>query len=123
MAFLANEVLDAALNLIDTSCENLYICSAEPTTFTQASSTNKLGTKATPTISVSADRAAGGREITISAVTDGVVDSTGDASHWALTDDSATLLLATGSLSSTQTVTATNTFTLTEFKIGIADPA
>ena len=128
MAWLCNEVLDAALNYIDTNCENLYICSTEPTTFAQASDDPgsagyKLGTKASPTISVSADRGGGGREITISAITDGSVGYTGTAAYWALTDDSNTLLMATGSLSSSQSVTNGNTFTLTQFTIGIPDPA
>lgn len=123
MAWLGNEVLDAALDLIDTTTENLYICSQEPTTFTAASDTYKLGTKASPAISASGDRSGGGREITISAITDGSVTETGTASHWALTDDSGSILLATGSLSATQSVTSGNTFTLTEFTIGIPDPA
>jgi len=123
MAWLGNEVLDAALNLIDSTTENLYICSQEPTTFAGASSTYKLGVKATPTISASGDRGAGGREITISAITDGSVTATGTATHWALTDDSGSVLLVTGALSASQSVTSGNTFTLTECTIGIPDPA
>lgn len=122
MASLANAVLDAALSYIDTNTENLYITSQEATTFAEASSTYKLGTKATPAIAAPADRTGGGREVVVSAITDGTVDSTGTATHWALTDDSASLLLATGALTASQSVTATNTFTLTEFAIGIADP-
>ena len=123
MPFLANNVFDSGLNQLNSLTENLYITSAEATTFLQASDTLKLGTKATPTVSVAADRGAGGREVTVSAISDGAVNTTGTASHWALTDDTASLLLATGALSATQAVTATNTFTLTQFLIGIPDPA
>lgn len=123
MAFLANTVFDDGLNQIDTLTENLYITSAEATTFTEAATTYKLGTKATPTIAAPSDRTGGGREVVVSAITDGSVNGTGTATHYALTDDSGTLLLATGSLSESQAVTNGNTFTLTEFAIGIPDPA
>jgi hypothetical protein len=51
------------------------------------------------------------------------VNTSGTATHYALTDDSASKLLATGSLSSSQSVTAGNTFSLSEFAIGIPDPS
>lgn len=121
--FLHDDVFDSGLSVLDTLVENLYICSTLPTTFTEASSTYKLGVKATPTVSAPADRAGGGREVTISAITDGSVTATGTAGFYALTDDSASKLLAQGDLSSTQAVTSGNTFTLTQFKIGIPDPA
>lgn len=123
MSYLNDDILDAALDVIDTDTENLYICSQEPTTYTQAQTTYKLGTKATPAIVAPADRSGGGREVVISAITDGTVDATGTASHWALTDNSASKLLATGSLSSSQAVTSGNDFTLAEFSIGIPDPS
>jgi hypothetical protein len=124
MASLANTVFDNGLSQIASGglVENLYITSAEATTFAQASDTLKLGTKATPTMSAVADRSGGGREVVVSAISDGAVNGTDSATHWALTDDSGSLLLATGSLSSPQSVTNGNTFTLTSFAIGFADP-
>lgn len=47
-AIVHDDVLDAALNTIKTNTENLYICSTQPATFAEASSTYKLGAKATP---------------------------------------------------------------------------
>lgn len=123
MSWLGNDVLDAALNRIKNNCENLYLCSTEPTTFAQASSTYKLGTKASPGFTGPADRTGGGRDVTINAITDGTVNGTGTAGFWALTDDSASELLAVGSLSATQGVTSGNVFSLTSMKIGIPDPA
>lgn len=124
MAWLANEVLDAALSYIDTNTENLYICSQEPTTFAGASSTYKLGTKAITAGDIAAPTDdTSGRKIVISAISDGTVNTTGTATHFALTDDSASLLLATGSLSGSQVVTLGNTFTLTAITVGIPDPA
>ena len=121
--YLHDDVFDSGLSVLDTLVENLYICSTLPTTFTEASSTYKLGTKASPTVSAPGDRTGGGRKVTVSAITDGTVSATGTAGFYALTDDSASKLLAQGDLSSTQAVTNGNTFTLTAFDIGIPDPA
>lgn len=123
MPTLHNDVFDSGLNIIDTDTETLYICSQEPTTFAEASSTYALGNKSAPAIAAPSDRGGGGREVVISAITDGSVTATGTATHYALTDNSASKLLATGALSSSQAVTNGNTFTLTQFAIGIPDPA
>lgn len=123
MPFLATTVYDNGLSQLTALTENLYVCSSEPATFTAASTTAKLGTKATPTVGSPADRSGGGRQVTISAISDGVVDSNGTATHWALCDNSASLLLATGALSASQSVTAGNPFTLSSFTIGIPSPA
>ncbi len=121
--FLHDDVFDSGLSVLDTLVENLYICSTLPTTFTEASSTYKLGTKAAPTVSAPADRVGGGRKVTVSAITDGTVSASGTAGFYALTDDSASKLLAQGNLSATQVVTSGNTFTLTTFDVGFPDPA
>lgn len=121
-AFINDVILDAALAYIDTNTENLYLCHTQPTTFTQASDTYKLGVKATPTIAVPED-AASGRKVVIAAITDGTVSANGTAGFIALTDDSASLLLCTQALSGSQIVTSGNTFTLTEFDISIPDPS
>jgi len=125
MALLDNTVLDAALDIIRNSCENLYICSTAPTTFTEASSTYAVGSKAVTSTEIQdcADRTGGGRMIEIDAITDGSVSAThAAADFWALTDDSASLLLAAGDLSAPQAVTNGNTFTLAAFEIGLGDP-
>ena len=121
--FLHDDVFDSGLSVLDTLVENLYICSTLPTTFTEAATTYKLGTKAAPTVSAPGDRTGGGRKVTISAITDGTVSASGTAGFYALTDDSASKLLAQGNLSATQVVTSGNTFSLTTFDIGIPDPA
>ena len=124
MATLHNNVFDNGLSQLSSNVENLYICSQEPTTFTEASSTYKLGTKSSPSIASPSDRSGGGREVVVAAISDGSVGTSGTATHYALTDDSTSTLLATGSLSGGgQTVTSGNTFSLTEFAIGIPDPS
>lgn len=120
---LHNDVFDAGLTPLTTIVENLYICSSQPTTFTEASSTYKLGTKASPTITGPTDGGAGGgRQVTVSAITDGVVDATGNAAWFALTDDSLSKLLVSANLDSAQDVTLGNDFTLTAINIQIPDP-
>lgn len=123
MALLDNTVFDSGLSVLDTLADILYICSAEPTTYTEASSTYALGSKAGPTVSAPADAPGGGRMVTVSAITDGTVTATGTAAYWALCDVSETRLLAAGDLSASQGVTSGNTFTLTQFTITIPDPA
>ena len=120
MALIADYIFDLALAELDTATTTLYITNAEATTYAQASSTFKLGTKTALSIGAPADRTPNGRKVTIAAITDGVVDSTGTATHWAITK-AGTTLMATGALSASQAVTATNTFTLAAFDIGIPD--
>ena len=122
-AFLGDRVFDNGLTTLDTEASHLYITSAQATTYTEAITTYALGVKATPTVSAPADRTGGGREVTVSAITDGTVSATGTAGFYALVDSSNSRLLAAGPLSATQAVTSGNTFTLTSFKIGIPDPA
>lgn len=128
MAALHNDVFDNGLdvlNSVDGYTENLHILSADPGIdfAVITAGTTVLGVKATPTISHPGDRTGGGREVTISAITDGSVTATDTATHFALTDDSASKILASGALDASQVVTSGNIFTLTEFAIGIPDPA
>lgn len=123
MAFLHSDIYDKGLTELGTKANRLDICSQEPTTYAGATSTYTLGNKTTPTVSAPADRAGGGREVTVSAITDGSVTATAKATHWALVDTAGSRLLAAGSLSASQDVTSGNTFTLSSFKIGIPAPA
>jgi hypothetical protein len=123
MATLADRVFDSGLTVLDTEVDVLHICSQQPTTYAQASSTYTLGNKATPTIGAPADRTGGGREVTVSAITDGTVTGSNTATHYALVDSGNSRLLATGALAAPQGVVSGNTFTLASFKIGIPDPA
>lgn len=123
MASLGDRVFDNGLTVLDTEVDKLYICSTLPTTYTEAITTYALGVKNTPTVSAPADRSGGGREVTVSAITDGSVTGNGTAGYYALVDSANTRLLAAGALSASQSVTSGNTFTLTSFKIGIPDPA
>ena len=120
MAFLIDNVYDSGLSYITSNGTRIDICSQEPTTYTQATSTYTLGNKASLTVGSPTNGATDGRKVVVPAITDGSVTATGTASHWALTNASNTLI-ATGSLTSSQSVTSGNTFTLDAIDITIRD--
>lgn len=122
-AYLNDRVYDNGLTVLDTEASHLYINSTQPTTYTEAITTYALGVKATPTVGAPAAKAGGGREVTVSAITDGTVSGTGTAGFFSLVDSTNSRLLAAGPLSATQAVTSGNTFTLTSLTIGIPAPA
>lgn len=123
MATIGNNVFDQGLNYLDANGSHLYICSQEPTTYTEASDTYALGVKAAPTIAAPSDRSGGGRECVVSAISDGTVSATGTATHYAIVYATGTELLVTGELDSSQAVTNGNPFTLTSFSVAFPDPA
>ncbi len=121
MAYLDDSVLDAALNVIDTGATRLDITSSEVTSYAAISGAT-LGNKTSINFAAPADRTGGGRQITLAAITDGSVTGDGTATHWCVHNASDTLY-ACEELASSQAVSNGNTFTLTEFEIGIPDPA
>lgn len=123
MTLLTDNAHDALLNYIRNNAENMYLCSQEPSTFLEASSTYKLGTKSGPTISAPADGDGSGRKITVSAIADGVVNSAGTATHYAITDDSGTELLYTAALAASLNLATGSPWTCTSFDIENPDPA
>jgi len=122
MASANDRVFDNGLTVPDTEVNRIVICSQAPTTFTEANVTYKLGHKDSPTISAPAARAGGGREVTVSAISDGTVTATGTATHVAYLDTTNSRLLLEKALSASQAVTNGNPFTLTAHKIGIPGP-
>ena len=129
MASLHDNVLDNAIQYIINNVENLYVCSADPgLDFTLASNTKKLGHKALtiPGDLVGTnpkDGVPNGRRVEFAAIADGVVDAAGTATHFAITDDSASLVLASGPLSASKSLAIGSPFTLTAFSITIPDAA
>lgn len=124
MALIADGAFDAALNYIGTEVTQVDICDQEPANVTVArgpGGSNSCGNEAITSANVTGpvDGTVDGRRITIDAINDGDVTRTATASHWALSN--ATVLMATGSLSSTQAVTSGNKFTLGAFDITIRD--
>lgn len=123
MASLGDRVFDNGLTVLDTEANKITITSQESTTYASANSTHALGSSTSLSIGAPADRSGGGREVTVAAISDGSVSGTGTATHYAILDTTNSRLLATGSLSASQSVTNGNSFTLASFKIGIPDPS
>jgi hypothetical protein len=123
MASLGDRVFDEGLTVLSDEANKITITSQEATTYAGGNSTYALGSTTSVTIGQPANRSGGGREVTVSAVSDGSVSGTGTATHYAILDTTNSRLLATGSLSASQSVTNGNSFTLASFKIGIPDPS
>jgi hypothetical protein len=123
MATIADRVLDEGLSILDLEANRVDVCSQEPTTYAEATSTYTLGNSTSVTISAPADRTGGGRKVTMSAISDGSVTGTGTATHYAIVDTSNSRLLVTGSLTASQSVTSGNTFSLEALDVGIPDPS
>lgn len=123
MAFINDRVFDNGLTVLDTEANRLDICSQEPVSYAEATSTYTLGNKTSLSVGAPQDGVTNGRRVVVAAITDGTVSGTGTASHWAITDTGNSRLLATGALSASQAVTSGNTFTLAAFNITIPDAA
>lgn len=119
MAFIADAVFDNGLSYADTNGTRIDITSQEATTYAEATSTYTLGND---TVNTGAPEAGDvdGRKVVVPAISSGSVTATGTASHWALTDGTS-VLIATGALTATQSVTSGNTFTLDAIDITIRD--
>ena len=122
MAFINDEVFDGGLDYADVNGTRIDICSQEPVSYAEATSTYTLGNKTGLNTGAPEAGAVDGRRVIVPAITDGSVSGTGTATHWALTDG-ATILVATGALSASQGVTSGNTFTLDAISITIRDAA
>ena len=123
MPFIADNAFDQGLNYLDTNGTRIDICqTAEPTTYTEATSTNTVGNKTGMNTGAPQNGATDGRRVIVPAITDGSGTATATAGWWALTDNTSELLAA-GALSASQGVTSGNTFTLDAISITFRDAA
>jgi len=121
-----NDVLDAALDWIADAGDKIFLCSAEPTTYTEASATYALADHAMTegdgngdyTI---ADGDAGGRKLTVAQQASIEVDATGTATHVAICDSVAEKVLEVTTCTS-QAVTNGNFVTINSHKYTLGDP-
>ena len=120
--YLNDEIFDQGLDYADTNGTRVDITSQAATTYTEATSTYTLGNKTGLNTGATQAGDVDGRKVVVPAITDGSVTGSGTATHWALTDGTS-ILVATGPLSASQAVTATNTFTLGAIDLTIRDAA
>ncbi|GGH36446.1 hypothetical protein SAMN05444007_108265 [Cribrihabitans marinus] len=121
MAFWNDNVHDQGLNWAIAQANLLSICSQEPTTFTEATSTYELGNGAV-TLGSAQNGDTDGRKSVVPALTDEDVDSSGTASHVALTGSGGSDLVATVALTASQAVTSGNKFSTSAFDLVKRDP-
>ena len=122
MSYIHPDVLDDGLQVLTDDANVLHILDTEPATYANIASYT-LGNKATPAVSAPGAGDPNGREVEVSAINDGTVTGTDDAAYWCLADTVGERLLAAGALSSSQSVTSGNTFTLTAFTIRMPNPS
>ncbi len=116
---LSDYALDYGLNALDSLCDRIYLCNAEPTTFAQVG-TMALGYKNFGTGNAFGSISAGspsGRKTSSVAITDGDVQTSGTATHWAAVDFADSQLLATGALNSSLVLESGAKFTLDSFTV------
>lgn len=120
---VADYALDNGLGSIDTLADKIYICSALPTTYGQATTGGAvaLGNKnfgsAGAAVGSPVDATPNGRKVATIAVSGGVITNNGNATHWAIVDSANSRLLAAGTLTSTFAVTTAQSWTLPSFEI------
>lgn len=121
MAYLNDEVFDSGLDNLTANLDQIDLCSQEPSTYTEATSTYTLGNGSCTTGAAEAGDVSG-RKVAVGAVSGGSVTGTGTATHVGGSDGTSVLWAATA-LSASQAVTSGNTFDLAAWDIEINDPS
>jgi len=120
---LDDSVIDGSLNIVKNGATQMCLCSAQPTTYTQATVTYMLALKTGLTsgsFTGPADGDTNGRKLTKTAETGISVTNSGTVLYVALCSGSVLLLVDTVT---SQVVTAGNTVNTPAFKWEIADPS
>ncbi len=123
---ISDYVLDNGLTVLDTQADKIYVLSADPTTFSEATTggTFALGNKSLGVggvTGVPADATPNGRKVTTAAVTDGSITNSGTATKWAIVDSINSRLLVHGSLAAGVAVVSGQTFQLPAFIVQLPD--
>lgn len=119
-----DDVLDGSHNIVINNCTRQVVCSAEPTTYTEANATYAL---ADVTMSgadfTNANGDVSGRKCTVAAKSAVLIDVSGTATHVALLDvTNSKLLRVTTCTSQALTANGSNTVSIPAWKFEIADP-
>ena len=114
--------LDNGLSGIKSTATHIYICSSEPLSYAEATTTKALGNNnfgAGNVFTGPTARTQNGRKITTVAVTSGTITGSGTATRWAVVDSVNSRLLIDNDLAASQAVTSGNVFSLPAFDFGI----
>ena len=123
---LSDTVLDGLLNILVLNVDRIGICSAQPTTYAECTSTFML---ALATVVVGdtnqftlANGAVDGRKITSAAIASTVITNSGTATHIGFAKSSGTVFYGANTLTASTALTATNYVALATFTITVRDP-
>lgn len=120
VAFFNDRVFDNGLTVLDTEADKFYVCSAQPATYAEATSTYALGNKTSISIGSPTDGTTG-RKVVVGAITSGSVTANGTATHYAIVDSSNSRLLVASALTQSQVLTSGNTFSTGTIDFTIPD--
>jgi len=116
-------MLDQALNWIKSNATKMIVCSAQPTTYSEAVNSYKLADVSITSADFTgpADGDASGRKLTVNAQNSVSIDATGSAQHIALVKDTSSLLLYVTTCT-TQSLTAGGKVNIPAWDIELSDP-
>lgn len=122
-AVLNDRVLDFGINELTSNANRVDLCSQAPTTYAEATSTYTMGNKTSISFGSPAD-ATSGRKVVLTAITGGSLTSTGNVTHYAVTDTVNSRLLVVQAVSSSPVaVTSGDTWAFTgDVEVNIPDP-
>lgn len=122
--FASDAVIDGALDVVALSTI-MTVCSAQPTTYTEATSTYALADVVIDSADFTkANGDTSGRKVTVGAQNGVLIDTSGTATHVALCTTAGTLLrYGTTCTSQALTANGSNTVNIPAWDIEIADPA
>lgn len=120
--FVPDSTLNSMLNVFEAATV-LFICSSQPTTYAEASSTYALADVVIDSGDFTkADGDTSGRKTTVAQQAGITIDTSGTAAHIAIGISGSSTLLAVTTCTS-QAVTAGNTATVNAFDIEVGDVA
>lgn len=116
-----DSVLDGAFDVLDQA-DLMTVCSAQPTTYTEAITTYKLADVAVvPDTDFTKADDVSGRKVTVAAKATVPIDASGTATHIALVKSSGSVLIAVTTCTS-QALVSGGTVDFPEWKVNIQDP-
>jgi hypothetical protein len=124
-AHIENAVLDQALTYLGTNALRADLCSSEPTTYTEATSSFTLANATSgagftaPLIAAPANKTPNGRQVSSAAISAAAVTGTGTANWLAYSKNTATTALLVVLSITAQALTSGNTWNQASSTIGI----
>lgn len=91
MSFLSDTAIDGGPDYLVANVANVHLCSQEPTSYAEATSTYSLGSKTSAV--TKGGGTPNGRAATMAAFVDGTQTDAGTATHYAWTDGSDELIM------------------------------